>query len=944
LPQLVTLGAVGASNGALENQHQLTVLLAYLAHNGITDRATVATLFWPETNAPLNNLSSALTRIRQAIPGALIADKHQVATTLRTDALEFLDAIRRNDLNAHERYLGSFLHRFQLKSLGIELEEWIYETRDMLADIAAANAVISLARVDLDEAPQQAADLAERVLGIAPSPAIALDNIDVLYRPLALLNRPGASRLKAMADDAGIDLSPQSLPVLVPVTPDRGLIGRERELAELRRHVADRQPVNLFGIGGAGKTKLADRYAREFSGAGGHFLLVEAEAESDGDRILQAIAVKLGATSQADDPTFFIEQQLDQATLVVVDNVAPSPSVVDAVTKLSAIDKLRLILVSRTRLDVPRLENVAVRGLALRDESGATGPAVELLRQRTALTARSDADPERFDRLATRSCELVAGLPLAIELIAAWLRLLSIDEVESLLDDEELLDETPPGEELSLTGVIEQSWLMLPDRSKEALTALSVMHGSFDRESARGAVGIGIKELTDLHDHSLIDASGSGRLRCHPLVQAFARRQLAGDTERHDNLRQRHSAWFLERLRRKGDQIAGPSAGEHLQVLQSDQANIEAAWSTAVAMFETDLLIAALPAFDDFLLRSGQLFVAKQMYDLTLGRLLSGNVPQDLALAAAVANNLAWTEMLLGLPDDAARNCALGLSWLPEGHPQTHVALLRTQCALLGNAGDGERALAGYLKAREVAADLQDERLQGLLDEDVGRSHAMLGDHPAAIAAFRGTLDAARAIGDPHMEARSYLLIAASEKFSDPAHSLVLFDEGEQIATSQELRHLLAYFPYDRGLALRQLERFDEAATEFERGVMLGTEVGDRGLEIACRLGSARAHLRSGDFATGLVLLSQGLRAAILSDSWPHALGAALDVARLALANGAGSESASKLAAFAEAHPNLLEADRSIFGIEHTVRLQPGATVRLDELCEQTIRAAKSLS
>lgn len=942
-PYLLTLGRIGSSDGALDHQHQLTVLLAYLAHCGPCDRMTVATVFWPTANAPLNSLSSALSRIRQAMPGVLETDKLRVATNLRTDALDLLDAVRAGEADAHEAYAGPFLQGFQLKALGLELEEWIFETREMLADVAASNALAAFALGDQGHTSKRVADLAERVIEIA-SDEVIVENIGLLYPPLSAFGLPGASRLQALAREANAHLPASAFGTTIATAANPGLLGRGPELGRLRQNLLERRTLNLFGIGGAGKSTLARHLFREATETSDSTAIyLELEGEDQGDRLLHTIADRVADGGHAADVASVIAERVVEPTLIVIDDVRQSPSLTSALMALNKVEDLMLLLVSRSRLNVPDLEALHVRGLPLDDGDGGAGPAIRLFRERTKFLAQQRVHADQLDELANRVCEIASGLPLAIELMAAWLRLIPIAEVESLLDDGELLDETPPGEDVSLAGVIEQSWRILPDRAKEALSALSVMRGSFDRESAKAVADVGVGALTDLHGHSLLETRGDGRLRCHPLVQAFAHRRSSANSARQSELRRRHAAWFLPLLTTKALELTGPSAGDHLHQLELDQPNIEAAWSSAVSEHDTDQLNLSLNALDDFLLRSGQFFVAKRLYEETLHGLRKDGVPTDLALAAAVANNLAWTEMLLGYSDLAARTCALGLSWLPADRAVTRVALLRTQCALLGNAGDGAGALAGYLEARRVAADLHDERLHALLEEDIGRAHTMVGDHESAISAFRRTLDAARRIGDPHMESRSYLLIAVSQTFSDPLHALVLLDEGEQIASAHELRHLLAYFPADRGVTLHKLGRFRDAAEEFERGAMLSAEVGDRGVEITCQLGAARAHVRNGDREAARSGLRQGLRASIHAELWPHALGAALDIAQLALGADNENETAAQLAATVGEHPHLLERDRSLFGLEPATANQVPTDLRLDELCEKILRLFDAL-
>lgn len=947
-PTLLTLGTVDCSDALLQDQHQLITLLAYLAHNGPSDRQRLATLFWPQAAKPLNNLSSALTRIRRVSNLLVSADRHRVSTPCTTDALELLAELRAGQLEAAESYHGHFLQGFAIKNIGIELEEWIFDIRESIAGVVVgalterSSAALAAGRVG------RAADLAELALSAGADMLDMTGHLEGLYRSLAATNRPSEVRVRSLAHDAGISLVSPLIDDVVPITePKRDIWGRQNDVADLLDAVRAGAAVNLFGLGGVGKSVLARHLVAQpalrlkFPGA---IHVIELQGESDGNRVLSAVFEALDVSPVSDGAVVDLRDSLDQDTLIVLDDLrtgkpdATSPSPAAAIAQLAGHPHLSVLALSRQRLEAAEIKLMPLRGLQVGPTAASPGPAVEYFTECSGPDAVQRAGEQQFANDAFRICQLLSGLPLALELTAAWLRLLPTSEVLSILDDDEMLDEPPPGEDLSLSHVIEQSWDLLPTNTQGALAALAVMSGGFGRRAAREITDIGIRDLTELHDHSLIDIDENGLMRCHPLIQALAKRKLAVNTPLLALLQKRHSEWFMGYLVETLDSSPASSASASMEALTQVVDNLEAAWNSLVSTCDWPAVEKYLSPLDQFLLRSGQIFRAERMYRAVLERLRPAADATTAGLLAAVANNLAWVQMLLANPEDAAAMCDLGLSALPADDIATNIALLRTQCALLGNDGATEAALDGYRQARELADNIDDVRLRALLDEDIGRSHARLGQHDEAIEAYRRTLDSGRLLGDAHMEARSYLMIGLSKIPTDSSHALVLFDEGERLAVANGLTHLLAYFPGDRALAHMGRGEFGQALAEFRRSATLAETAGDLVQRVDSTLGTARAHLRLDDWAAAETAAADGLRLAIRAQLWPPCLGAGLEVAALRLTADRSDERSQRLAAFALAHPKLLVADGAMFAHAIDWSVSPAGAVppdaRLDEVCE----------
>jgi len=961
---VVTLGDIALANAELQGQHRPLVLLAYLAHQGPQDRRSVATIFWPHAKNSLNSLSSTLTRIRKAAPGLMEVDTHRVAVSCQTDALRLLERLRSGDQQgAVDAYTGRFLDGFRLPNLGLELEEWIFETRESI-DQAVADAAVACSRSMFEsERFDAAADLAEKAFLIGGMSGAVIDEADLLYAVLRREGRVAAEQLKAAAIeiDLAIDESYVSLPpreVNAPAAPLPGgspLVGRETDLDRLATALRTHGIVNLYGLGGVGKTAVVRGFVQSLSDRTDEFpggwRRITVDAERDGERLLEAMASALDITVARDSLIVALSDEIAEPTLLVIDDVEASPSIEAALTSLADVANARCVVLSRLPLDLPHAGQLQLHGLATEAETeGEVSAAAQLFIDHAGLhlPRTSPTGTRSNNQLIEEICRRLSGVPLAIELTAAWLRILPLSDVHSMFDDDEILHEVPPGEDLSLGRVIERCWSLLDPDSQDALSDLSIMVGGFTRSSARAIASIGVQELARLIESSLIDVSLHGRMRCHALVQAFAADQLNRRPERKAELSDRFRSFFLDELNDAVPMLTGPEQGEALGRLAADHRNFEEAWAGLIASSDWATATEVTPALDTYLLRSGQLFAAQRMFQTALDE-LSASAEQtegSARMAALLTNNCAWVQMLLGRESRASELCDRGLAVVPESDRSTRIALLRTRSALANYAGDCQLALDGYVEARELATELEDETLTALLDEDIGRCFQLLGERDRATAAFRKTLDAARRFGDLHMEARSYLLLGTTEIDRDPDQALVLLDEGEQLAERHRLAHLRAYFPRERAFAHLALGNAAAAVDEFKRGMGLTDEVGDQLALADATLGLGRAYLRLGDHGAARDPLSDGFRLAIRSNSWPFALGAALAVANYALAREADNHLASQLLTFATQHPSTFheEIERENFGhplVDADAALP--ADSRLDETCERVLRLLRDI-
>jgi tetratricopeptide (TPR) repeat protein len=188
-------------------------------------------------------------------------------------------------------------------------------------------------------------------------------------------------------------------------------------------------------------------------------------------------------------------------------------------------------------------------------------------------------------------CRLVAGVPLAIELAAGWVHMLSCAEIADEL--KRTLAADPPLEFLatsmrdvpvrhrSMRAVMDHSWKLLSGPEQHAMCQLAVFRGGFTREAAERVAGAPLTQLSALVAKSLIQRGGSGRFDLHELIRQYAAARLANEAPEQREVCQRHSLYYLGLLEDGGDLSSRPK--ESLAALGVEMGNLLPAWEWAAA-------------------------------------------------------------------------------------------------------------------------------------------------------------------------------------------------------------------------------------------------------------------------------------------------------------------------------------------------------------------------
>ncbi len=535
---------------------------------------------------------------------------------------------------AAELYRGKFLQQFFLQD-SAPFEEWALVQRERLHQ-RALEALTHLAAYYEQHADYEAARrYASRQLELDPWREQAHRQ---LMRALALVGRRSEALIqyetcrRVLADELGVEPSAETQalygqisrgeltakreeashapPVILHPLPSQltPFIGRERELADLHRLLSDPQCrlLTLVGPGGIGKTRLALQAAanqRQSFIHGAAFVSLASVASPA--LIVHVIAEALGlAFHSASDPKAQLLGYLaEKQVLLVLDNFEHLMAGAGlCVEILEHALEVKVLVTSREQLNLSGEWVFEVRGLAFPWSEQSEGfedySAVSLFRQR-AQRARVGFELKGEERGAVaKTCRMLEGMPLGIELAAAWVRTLSCREIAGQIERNMDFLATSvrdlPERHRSLRAVFNQSWSMLTPEERSVMSKLSVFRGGFQREAAERVAGASLSILASLVAKSLVRRTESdrptgtfGRYDLHEMIRQYARERLI-ESDEFEVACGEHMRFFLELAESAEPKLRGVEQIAWLDRLERDHDNLRAALEWSFGCIETN--------------------------------------------------------------------------------------------------------------------------------------------------------------------------------------------------------------------------------------------------------------------------------------------------------------------------------------------------------------------
>ncbi len=808
--------------------HALLAALVAGERSGVSEDALVDAVWEDDVPAnPAKALQVVVSRARsQTAPEVVVRTDHGYRLGLAGEAVDALvltdlvDAARRAEgrgdhVEARDRAREALAH-------GRTADEGSGPLADVRARAERDRAV---ARAVLGRCLSVLGDHDEALPLLEASPADDATLAALLRSESAVRGAPAAldryERLRAdLADRLGVDPGPGLRAVhaelLAADNPVRegvrfdstSLVGRDEDVRALRALVREARVVSILGPGGLGKTRLAHVVAREAEQQVVHF--VELVGVGSPDDVVGEVGSALGVRDsvsarrdltpeQRRDVRARIAQQLEQApTLLVLDNCE---HVVTAVADLVAflvatVPTLRVVTTTRAPLAISAERVFPLPQLD--EDAGA-----DLFRQR-ARAARPDvALPEDVVR---RVAARLDGLPLAIELAAAKVRVMSVADIDRRLDDRFALlrggDQSKPDRHQTLLAVIDWSWNLLSQDEREALQRLSVFHDGFTLDAADAVLARdAIDAVSSLAEQSLLTVvdDGSARYRMLETVREFGRMQLVGAGQDAD-AEAAQLRWAAHLCRRAAGELWTSRQVEAVARIRAEENNLADCLRRALRGPDPSAVSVLMAALGTFWTMTGE-NPRVIMLATAVDEALAGWVPEDdevdpaVEAAAMVVMNAALGEfaeapvcraLLEAYGDRATDPLARGtvtvlraqsvddvdgslvrLEELGRG-PDRHAAMqaLMWTAHFRENRGDPRGAIEAGRLGLEHARPEDGPWLTAMLRTLLGALHAQLGEHTVSVGYLEAALPDLERLGahEDAIQARSMLAAAAMDE------------------------------------------------------------------------------------------------------------------------------------------------------------------------------------
>lgn len=590
---------------------RVLAVLAYLVVNKkAVSRSHLVDLIWPDKNEEngRGNLRWALSQLKKLLPDAIITTRKTAQFSLpdgcAVDLYALSDALESTadtfPIEVVDAVRGEFLDGFFFE-YSAEYEMWLISIRETIRQQAAAifshaaDHAASLGKadsalkiidqwLDYDSWNETAYRFKMELLTRSGKPEEAINCYKQLETKLRQELDAAPSLDTELLYNNLVRRTTVSIKNNLPPQPTR-FIGRSIEGAKLT-HLLQRDEVRLIsviGSGGMGKTRIIVETAGQMLS---HYLDgvvfvplagIDDVALVPNEVLEKCIQTGVVPTRRGVEPISYLQEALhNKEALLLLDNFEHLMDVTSfVVSLLNRCPQLTILVSSRERLNV-RWERIVRMG-------GLTIPDAEQLFTQMAEHANPSFRVNNQNRPHIhRICELVEGMPLALELAASWSHVQSCEEIAKAIENSlnvlSVTQRDRPDRHLSVRASFDYSWQLLSEKEQAVLKKLAVFPGSFTVEAAQAIADVDLPTLAALLDKSLLQQETRGeskRYHMHELLRQFLSEQTA--TEDLSELLNQFCEFYALVLNHNQDGIMKGSA-DALNLIEVELPNIRRAW------------------------------------------------------------------------------------------------------------------------------------------------------------------------------------------------------------------------------------------------------------------------------------------------------------------------------------------------------------------------------
>lgn len=611
------------------------------------------------------------------------------------------------------------------------------------------------------------------------------------------------------------------------------IIGRAAEKAALIELLLDPavRLVTLTGIGGTGKTRLAQAAGLELLPRFAHgVFFIELSGVSEAEHVAATIASPLGIKDTGGRPVIELlkDHLRDRQMLLVIDNFE---QVIGAGTQLADLltncPRLKILVTSRivlrlsleNELVVPPLELPAAGRYSIEELRG--NDAVALFVERGAAVKAGFALTDENAEAIARLCERVEGLPLALELAAARLKVLSPAGILARLEDRMGFlkggARDLPQRQQTMRDMVEWSYELLEENEKHIFLALAVFPGGFRMEAAEAVAPPEMRAdvldlISSLLDKSLVlrreQPDGEPRFRMLDVVRDYAEARLAEDGAL-ENARRVHAEFFTGLAERAEPFLQAAQSAEWLDALEYEHDNIRGAMRWALDN-RTELAVRMAVALRNFWLLHSHL---NEGYEwLKAARERAADV--EAALRFKLMNGLGLVARFRGDFATARKAYEEGLAAGSEAGNKPGIAIASRGLGLVAMQQSDFAASRDYFSdGLKISRELDDKFGIAISLSFLGDLSRTEGDNAAARKLFRESLELFRELDNKSAASDALNNLGAAD-FGEKEFDSARRNFGEALRTANELGNKITISCSLDGFAALAVESGDHAAAE----------------------------------------------------------------------------------------------------------------------------------